>query len=365
MENLDKDFKKLAKKTKNRKRLISAGISVVATAAVLTGAVLARNSYVKQAYTMASVRTNITLETMSPNRIGVLSNSSQGLFGGSYSLSNFANVDGYPVAVGNWATSYGQNFNGNPQNYSWGADSTIFSIINSNIEPAQFSTGQKNPTFYTPGQSIYSTTSDGMPPQELKTLTQLPKYLAEVAITFDKPYTYAQIQKMIPYNLLTNWCWLTVNAKKSNSSTSNMYIGLSTNIDTYAVGSPIRDDKGNTIVSDNRNSVGNITAMGTYGLDDELYNDFVDAIKKANTIPDLKNLGFGSSDTSGNIVNDYPYQDALKSVKAHPTLDTAKFSGVILTGRTENFAQLEGKSWIYASSVGATTPVLPYLSPVK
>lgn len=361
MENLDKDFKKLAKKTKNRKRLISAGLSVVVTVAVLSGAVFARNIYVKQALAKAAEQSNIVAETQNPNMITSLTGQTQGLLGGSFEKSLTKNVDGYAVAAGIQTVNYGQNFGQNMIDY--GNDSTwMLAAMNGTAPNTSFSNGQKVPSFYTPG--AYVPTDNGMPPKELNTLSKLPDYLAEVAISFDKPYTYAQIEKMIPENLLTNWCWLSINNKKVNMATTNLYIGLSTNVDSYSTA--MYDANGKAISNNARRNLESLSIAGTYGLDDTLYNDFVAAIKQANTISELKGLGTNSnSNLDGTSVTYYPYQDALKSVKAHPTLDTAKFSGVILTGRTENFAQLEGKSWIYASSVGATTPVLPYLSPVK
>jgi hypothetical protein len=36
------------------------------------------------------------------------------------------------------------------------------------------------------------------------------------------------------------------------------------------------------------------------------------------------------------------------------------FSGIILTGKAENFSQLEGKEWIAASSIGASVSNQPY-----
>ncbi|WP_277592707.1 anti sigma factor C-terminal domain-containing protein [Streptococcus sp. DD11] len=46
--------------------------------------------------------------------------------------------------------------------------------------------------------------------------------------------------------------------------------------------------------------------------------------------------------------------------QTYQTAEECKFSGIILTGRAENFAQLEGKEWIYASSIGASAPNQPY-----
>jgi hypothetical protein len=40
--------------------------------------------------------------------------------------------------------------------------------------------------------------------------------------------------------------------------------------------------------------------------------------------------------------------------------DQLTFSGVILTGKSENFAQLEGKEWNHASSIGASIQNQPY-----
>ena len=37
-----------------------------------------------------------------------------------------------------------------------------------------------------------------------------------------------------------------------------------------------------------------------------------------------------------------------------------EFAGIILTGKAEDFGQLEGKQWVYASSIGASIPMQPY-----
>lgn len=41
-------------------------------------------------------------------------------------------------------------------------------------------------------------------------------------------------------------------------------------------------------------------------------------------------------------------------------IDQLEFAGIILTGKAEDFAQLGGKDWIYASSIGASIPIQPY-----
>ena len=74
--------------------------------------------------------------------------------------------------------------------------------------------------------------------------------------------------------------------------------------------------------------------------------------------------GFGKSSYN----NVTPSDDIKTYLKKFGKLDLSKkedlekleFSGVILTGKAENFAQLEGKEWIYASSIGASIPNQPY-----
>ncbi|MFK5240509.1 anti sigma factor C-terminal domain-containing protein, partial [Lactococcus lactis] len=43
----------------------------------------------------------------------------------------------------------------------------------------------------------------------------------------------------------------------------------------------------------------------------------------------------------------------------------AKFSGVILTGQTKNFANFDKNSWVYASNVGLTVELRPDIKPHK
>lgn len=88
-------------------------------------------------------------------------------------------------------------------------------------------------------------------------------------------------------------------------------------------------------------------------LDNTTYQDFkksVAAIAKKNQI----------------TINDFsPSKDALKQVKKYPTLKSAKFSGVILTGQTKNFANFDKNSWVFASNVGLTVELRPDIKPLK
>ena len=116
----------------------------------------------------------------------------------------------------------------------------------------------------------------------------------------------------------------------------------------------------------------------------ELYKEAEEAIKNlkegerlSNRLAQIKDVdgflanlkkyiksGFGKSSYN----NVTPSDDIKTYLKKFGKLDLSKkedlekleFSGVILTGKAENFAQLEGKEWIYASSIGASIPNQPY-----
>lgn len=46
------------------------------------------------------------------------------------------------------------------------------------------------------------------PAQELPLVSEMSGQLVEVALTFDKPYSYEELQSMLPANLKQNWFWL-------------------------------------------------------------------------------------------------------------------------------------------------------------
>ena len=160
------------------------------------------------------------------------------------------------------------------------------------------------------------------PSQELPLVQQMKGQIVEVALTFDKPYSYEELQKLLPTNLKKNWYW---------TGTYSNY------------------------------NVANLTLDSLYGLEVEegnlqaSYDSFYQNIKKLLVSEKgFKTIGGGSSIR-------YSSKKELEQIKkTMPKLEQARFSGIILTGKAENFAQLEGKEWIYASSIGASTLNQPY-----
>lgn len=177
-------------------------------------------------------------------------------------------------------------------------------------------TRQKVPQFFNKNVKYKKGEAKTTPTNDLKYVNKLNNDLIEIAITFDKSYSYKEIKTMIPNNIKQNWLW----------------IGTSTELDTSYWPTKYQ-----------------------FGTDHETLNTpqiFIDKIKE-----NLK----GNSKVYFNNIN--IYSDLEKYAKKYDKVnnsDKLKFSGIILTGKAENFKQLKEKEWIHASSIGANIEYKPY-----
>ena len=193
---------------------------------------------------------------------------------------------------------------------------------------------QKYPVFY--NLNAKGTKDSNSIPKELASIKEMPNQLVEVALTFDKPYTYKEIQQMIPNNLKINWYWIGSQSENDIEQYSNPQF-------TYGA---------------------NASLLFTYDLDfrkkakeaKKEQQTFLDYLKKAdkNLFPSVSGYNMY------NEVESYLKKFGQLDIREPENRDQLTFSGVILTGKAENFAQLEEKEWIYASSIGASVPNQPY-----
>ena len=192
---------------------------------------------------------------------------------------------------------------------------------------------QKYPVFY--NINAKGTIDTKRIPQELASVKEMPNQLVEVALTFDKAYTYKEIQQMIPSNLKINWYWIGSQSEDGDNTTDPQT--------TYGA---------------------NASLLFTYDSDvrkkakeaKKEQQTFLDYLKKAdkNLFPRV------SGYNTYNDVESYLKKFGQLDIREAENRDQLTFSGVILTGKAENFAQLEEKEWIYASSIGASVPNQPY-----
>ncbi|EEL72804.1 MULTISPECIES: sigma factor regulator N-terminal domain-containing protein [Bacillus] len=233
----------------------------------------------------------------------VTSNSS--MFGGNIISNRSKNINGYVVPWNTLTSSYGwlrTNIDTNELTPGFYWSDTEFYEYDKQ-------TKNKFATFYNPDIKEYH---DGVQ-NELGEVSQMNNYVAEVALSFNQPYTLQEIKEKIPDTLNIVWLYMT---------------------------SPIGDESKGP------------AGMPVYGFNpdkspEEAYKEFVDSLKQY--------------DDDG---HDEDLQKFLKSNKNKP-FDQVKILGVMLTGKTENFKALENQDFIRGASVGATAQVVPYIKPEK
>ncbi|GAB2022181.1 anti-sigma factor C-terminal domain-containing protein [Pseudolactococcus yaeyamensis] len=333
---LNENFDKLIKKEKRKKVLKTIGISLATTLVVVAVGTVAINK--RMASQGKKVRETMDIVTMiqAPN-IESFSKSYRTKKSMSAQMvsERFKNIDGYKIVTAPIEVQIDLfEINGNLNSLQTTPTSKeLTTAINRK-------TGQKVPLFFNPdfdpkydGNDVIF---DKESTHEAKTLSELTNHVAEVAVSFNEPMTYQEIQASIPKDLVINWYWIGTNANKfSTLDLMDLAIGL--NADTEG---KLSDEA--------------LKTKETEEWYPSSYPSFVAAVKKAAGTESLM-----ASD-GWDI-----YQDALKQVKKYPTLDKAKFAGVIVSGRTENLAKLDDLPFVYATNVGVETEILPYMQPIK
>lgn len=319
IDDLDKQFKKLARKTKWKRWLFTTLISLIVSLFVVFGAYKTTQFFAKKNYLRLDQQFEILADIASPNTHSDSRYiSSSDVLGGTLVSDRYKNIDGYQIPWGQKKGSYDW--------VTYSADSGTDAVVD--ISRNQQTVGYRNkatrhkiPVFFNPNvkDSLIPATNEA---QHLK---EMPNHLAEVGISFDKPYTYQEIQKMIPKNLLINWYWIGTNANFDTTVLSS-YLGIN---------------------GSEKN--GSLTKRD--------YSHFIKQLSKAN-----KQMGYQLNNDN---VSYSLYEDGVAVTEESSTLETAKFSGIILSGKTENFKTLENKPWIYASSVGIVIEKVPYIEPTK
>lgn len=319
MEKLDIDFKKLALRVKVKRWSLMILISITITILILIIGYRGTHLFVRKNYLALDKEFQVLDVINSPN---IYSDSryiaSNDAFGGVLVSDRYKNIDGYKVA---WEQRQG-TFNWMAATPDAGNDAFA------EIQRGEQIVGMENkdlrmkvPTFFNSAikkSAIQKT-------DELKTLSKMDNQLAEVGITFDKPYSYEEIQQMIPSDLLINWYWIGTSGSFDTTELSS-YLGINAN-----------------------------EMDGT--LNETDFKDFVKVLKKTNVssrkIYSRKNQSYSL------------YADGASYAKVNNNLAESKFSGIIVSGKTENFKALENQNWLFASSVGVTVERVPYIEPIK
>lgn len=230
--------------------------------------------------------------------------SSSSTLGGNITTNRSKNIHGYLVQWSTLTSSYDwlrNNIDHNELTPGFHSSDSGYFIYDKQ-------TKNKVATFYHPSIQAYYDV-----PNELGGISQMNNQVAEVAISFDQPYTFKEIHAKIPGDLNIVWLYMA---------------------------SPIVDE--------NKGPSG----MPFYGFDPsdspkDAYKSFLGALEEYDERGDNETI------------------QAYLEENQNKQFDEVKVLGVMLTGRTENFKALENQAFIRGASVGATAQIVPYITPDK
>lgn len=313
-----KTFEEVTKKSKRKNLWKTVGLSSIVGIVLLLSSIYALRLFSNYRSHQAQEHFNRVLQVTYPNvdverfyvnEIGIVSGYVD------YNLSK--DLAGVPFAFGHLEVEY--NFYGVFANFA-----QYFPEGSEEYYYHQDS-NSKLPVFY----NTKTTTGS----QELPYVKEMKGQLIEVAITFDKKYTLAEIRNMVPNNLKKNWYW--IGTEKSQLRTEYLSLVSLFGMDSeqlQAVTAEVATDDLVPYTSPLTVMKELVDYQGDYALSPEIKGDVQAYVDK-----------FGDTD--------FTKQEEI---------DKLEFAGIILTGKAEDFAQLEGKDWIYASSIGASIPIQPY-----
>ena len=224
--------------------------------------------------------------------------------GGNVVTKEYKEIDGYVVPWGTYISHY--SFYRHQMDESF--VQTVSNRLDQNTAKQQFqnSTLQKVARFYRTTQGL---------PNEAQTLDQMPNHVGEIAVTFKRPLTYAELKQWLPKEVNMTWGYLFNDTNRSGA-------GDETNIAENPIGMDLRYD--NTPSSQ------------------------LKAWRQALT------RYWGQAPRTSTMTH---------TLKA--SAKTLQFRGVILTGTTEQLAKVAGASNVAGTSVGVTVARVPYIKPVK
>ncbi|OZI12409.1 hypothetical protein CEW92_06720 [Bacillaceae bacterium SAS-127] len=303
---MDTSLKGALKKAKRKQLLKIVIISTLVVLILIPTLYKTGNYFAGKSSTRLHEQLFLHNEIAEPNiQIDSQVTSNPSTFGGNIVTNRSKNINGYVVQWGTLTSSY-----------NW----ISVDIDHNELIPGSYwsdkdfyeydkQTKNKVATFYHPSIKKYH---DGVQ-NELSEISQMENHVAEVAISFDHPYTLQEIQAKIPDNLNIVWLYMA---------------------------SPIVDESQGP------------SGMPIYGFDPsdspkEAYDSFIAALKQY--------------DADG---NHEAIQEFFKLNK-NKQFNEVKVLGVMLTGQTQNFKALENQDFIRGASVGATAPIVPYIKPEK
>lgn len=300
----DQQFEKLAFRIKLKRWLFTILLIVILFPVLAMVGYKATQSLAARQSTQLMSEMDTRQSLMSPNiQISDLMIGNSNVGGGTIVSHQYKDIDGYRIP---WQTVQGK--------YNWAYHEMQSNNLVDSYDSAAYTraTQTKIPLFY--NNTVESPNVKKV--SEIKSVSTMKDYVGEVALTFRQPLTYKQILRKLPSGIQANWFWLGVSGRADPTIENNNFLG-------------IQSTSGKLAPSD--------------------YKIFSKDLREANDLGTINNFS----------LTHYAHQYAKK----YPSLNRAKFAGVIVTGKTENFKPLRNQTWITESSVGTTIKRVPYIKP--
>lgn len=349
------DFEKLAKRHKRRNIFRTVTISVVLSLFLMVLGFIGLNRLtskngqnIQQYYTVIS---EIAYPNISYSSWGYDATSQ---FTGNFVSHRFKDIDGISVPFEKYEHYYSLILN----QKSSANNNSLMSDDNGRSMYTRAS-HYKVPMFFNKGKKVQL--GSIKPTQDIPLIRQMSGQAVEVAITFDKGYTLKEMEQFIPKNLKLNWIWSGVQLEYLESQfgfTPYFNLGL-TGEQQKKMNAEIAkayQTKKNPDLNPIYQKYSHKSAVSPVERMENSYTAFQDRLEQYFKMEESSLQTVTTED--GEV---YSSKAMLKEyLRQNKNPKTAKFEGVILTGRAENFDQLQNADWIYASNIGQSIQIQPY-----
>jgi hypothetical protein len=319
----DHKLSKVIKKAKRRTMIRNTVISLVVTLIVLFGGMLG-NAHLTSWLAMRGLdEERILMEISSPNLHEGRTDLDLGLLSGKVEINTYKVVEGVPIV---WDTkklyfSMSSRFFLLNRGYSSiNVPDPVMTQQNYEYYRGYNSqNGQREMLFYVPGVNYNEKVLNDLPALE----QMEPSKLVEMAVSFDKSYTQAEVEKMLPAELTQKWYWVDTYDNKKNLE----FITNDSSPNKYAL----------------PESVGRVYGYGGdwEGLFKPKPEDF------------LQSLAYGLQ-KKGKYHGEFErISNYLKKDKATPDASDVQLLGVVVTGTAKELQSLKGKPYVNTAVLGA------------
>lgn len=316
---LSKVIKKAKRKTTIRNTMISLGVTVI----VLFGGILG-NAHLTSWLAMRGLdEERIMMGISSPNLHELRTELDLGLLSGKVEINTYKVVEGVPVVWDTKKLDFGMSSRfsllSSGHSFIFVPDPVMTSEKYPYYRGYNSQNGQREMLFYVPGVNYNGKVLNDLPALEQMDSSKL----VEMAVSFDKSYTQAEVEKMLPTNLTQVWYWVdTYDNKKKLENIPN-----DSGPNKYALPE---------------------SAGGVYG-----YGGQWEGLFKAKPEDFVQLLEYGLQ-KKGKYYSEFErITNYLKKDKETPNANDIQLLGVVVTGTAKELQSLQGKPYVSAAVLGA------------